>query len=97
MQSLATRYDVLRHRLADGEETTVYVVGYPRPQTSLSVEHFAAPQQLDHWCRRSGVQEAIVGGFFVHGSLVALGVLFGLVWLYALHVRRTVLGGRTRG
>jgi hypothetical protein len=36
----------------------------------------------------------IVGGYFVHGSLVVLGVLFGLVWLYALHVRRTVLGGQ---
>ena len=76
MQSLATRYDVLRHRLADGEETTVYVVGYPRPQTSLSVEHFAAPQQLDHWCRRSGVQEAIVGGFFVRPQGPPLGELW---------------------
>jgi Protein of unknown function (DUF4233) len=38
----------------------------------------------------------IAGGYFVHGSLVVLGVLFGLVWLYALHVRRTVLGGRTQ-
>jgi hypothetical protein len=50
-------------------ETTVYVVRYPRPQTSLSVEHFAVPQRLDRWCRRSGVREAIAGGFFVrpHG------------------------------
>ena len=38
----------------------------------------------------------IVGGSFVHGSLVVLGVLFGLVWVYALRIRRTVLGGRTR-
>ena len=30
MRTLATRYELLRHRLADGEETTVYVVRYPR-------------------------------------------------------------------
>jgi hypothetical protein len=42
-QTLATRYDLLRHRLADGEDTTVYVVRFPRPPTTLSVEHFAAP------------------------------------------------------
>jgi hypothetical protein len=50
------------------------------------------------WWAGSAVQAVlIVGGYFVHGSLVVLGVLFGLVWLYALHVRRTVLGGRTPG
>ena len=65
MHTLAARYELLRPRLADGEETTVFVVRYPRPRTSLSVEHFAVPQQLDHWCQRAGVREAIVGGFFV--------------------------------
>ncbi len=75
-QTLATRCDLLRHRLADGEETTVYVVRYPRPQTSLSVEHFAVPQQLDRWCRRSGVREAIVGGFFVRPHGPPLGELW---------------------
>jgi hypothetical protein len=34
----------------------------------------------------------IVSGFFVHTALVVLGVLFGLVWLYVLYVRRSVLG-----
>jgi Phosphodiester glycosidase len=75
-QTLATRYDLLRHRLADGKETTVYVVAYPRPQTSLSVEHFAVPQQLDRWCRRSGVREAIVGGFFLRPHGPPLGELW---------------------
>ena len=36
-----------------------------------------------------------VGGLFLHWSLIALGVLFGLLWAYVLHVRRTVLGGRS--
>jgi hypothetical protein len=73
---LATRYDLLRLRLPDGGETTVYVVRYPRPQTRLSVEHFAVPQQLDRWCRRSGVREAIVGGFFLRPHGPPLGELW---------------------
>jgi Phosphodiester glycosidase len=77
MPRLAIRYDLLRRRLADGEETTVYVVRYPRPQTRLSVEHFAVPQQLDRWCRRAGVREAIVGGFFVRPH----GPPLGEVWI----------------
>src|SRR5207247_1862814 len=76
MQTLATQYVLLRHRLADGEETTVYVVRYPRPQTSLSVQHFAVPQQLDRWCREAGVREAIVGGFFVRPHGPPLGELW---------------------
>jgi Phosphodiester glycosidase len=76
MQTVALQYDLLRHRLADGEETTVYVVRYPRSQTSLSVEHFAVPQHLDRWCRRSGVREAIVGGFFVRPHGPPLGELW---------------------
>jgi hypothetical protein len=31
-------------------------------------------------------------GFLIHPSLGVLGVIFGLVWLYVLRVRRTVLG-----
>jgi Phosphodiester glycosidase len=76
MQTLAIRYDLLRHRLGGGEQTTVYVVRYPRAQTSLSVQHFAIPQQLDRWCRRFGVREAIVGGFFVRPHGPPLGELW---------------------
>lgn len=73
---LAGRYQLLRHQLADGEQTTVYVVRYPRQQTRLSLEHFPTPQPLDRWCRRSGVQEAIVGGFFRRPHGPALGELW---------------------
>jgi len=76
VQTLAIHYDLLRHRLGDGEQTTVYVVRYPRPQTSLSVQHFAVPQQLDRWCREAGVREAIVGGFFVRPHGPPLGELW---------------------
>lgn len=75
-QTLAPRYQLLRHQLADGDETTVYVVHYPRDETRLSIEHFAVPQPLDRWCRRTGVQEAIVGGFFLRPHGPALGELW---------------------
>ena len=76
MQMLAIRYDLLRHRLGDGEQTTVYAVRYPRAGTSLGVQHFAVAEQLDAWCRRFGVREAIVGGFFVRPHGPPLGELW---------------------
>jgi Protein of unknown function (DUF4233) len=33
----------------------------------------------------------VVCGFVIHPSLAVLGVLFGLLWAYVLHVRRSVL------
>jgi hypothetical protein len=33
----------------------------------------------------------LVSGFVFHASLAVLGVLFGLLWIYVLHVRRNVL------
>jgi hypothetical protein len=33
----------------------------------------------------------IVAGFFVHAALTVLGIIFTLVWLYVLNVRRSVL------
>lgn len=73
---LAPRYELLRHRLADGAQTTVYVVRYPRRQTRVSLQHFPVPQRLDQWCRRSGVREAIVGGFFLRPHGPPLGELW---------------------
>jgi hypothetical protein len=34
----------------------------------------------------------LAGGLVFHRSLIVLGVLFGLLWIYVLHVRRRVLG-----
>ncbi len=34
----------------------------------------------------------VVAGVLIHPSLAVLGGLFGLLWLYVLHVRRTVGG-----
>jgi hypothetical protein len=59
------RYALWRRRLEDGEETTLYAVRYPAGRTRVRVLHFPRPQRLDVWCRRRGVGEAIVGGFYV--------------------------------
>ena len=37
----------------------------------------------------------IVAGFIFHISLTILGVLFLLLWIYVVSVRRTVLGNKT--
>ncbi len=48
------------------------------------------------WHVGSAIQVLLVAsGFVFHVSLTALGVVFGLVWIYVLHVRRSVLGART--
>jgi exopolysaccharide biosynthesis protein len=39
----------------------------------VRVLHFPRTQRLDVWCRRSGIGEAIVGGFFVRDPYRALG------------------------
>jgi hypothetical protein len=72
----ASRYALWRHRLADGEETTLYAIRHPAAGTRVRVLHFPQPQRLDVWCAREGVGEAIVGGFFVRDPYRALGELW---------------------
>ena len=66
----------------------------------LAVVSFALAGLLRHrwaWIAGSVLQVVLFGsGFVVHSSLAVLGVLFGLVWLYVLRVRRTVLGTSSR-
>jgi Phosphodiester glycosidase len=70
------RYTLWRRRLEDGERTTLYAVRYSLGRTRVRVLHFPRPQRLDVWCRRRGVGEAIVGGFFVRDPYRALGELW---------------------
>jgi exopolysaccharide biosynthesis protein len=42
----------------------------------VRVLHFPRPERLDVWSRRSGIGEAIVGGFFVRDPYLALGELW---------------------
>jgi exopolysaccharide biosynthesis protein len=58
------RYELSRIGLADGAETTVYVVVHPRRATRVRVTCFEEAERLDRWCAASGRPEAIVAGFF---------------------------------
>jgi hypothetical protein len=66
-------YELLRIRLREGEETTVYLVRHPRRSTRVRVVHFPQPARLDHWCAATGEPEAIVGGFFLRDPYRPLG------------------------
>lgn len=44
------------------------------------------------WHGGTALQVLLLFGGFLHPSLLVLGVMFGLVWAYALHVRRVILG-----
>ncbi|GLY01455.1 MULTISPECIES: DUF4233 domain-containing protein [Actinoplanes] len=46
------------------------------------------------WAWNGGtlIQVLLLAGGFLHWSLAALGVVFGLAWAYATHVRRSILG-----
>jgi hypothetical protein len=61
----------------------------------LAVVSFALAGLLRHrwaWWAGSAVPLAMIAaGFLIHLSVAALGVLFGLLWLYVLRVRATVL------
>ena len=45
------------------------------------------------WWAAFAVPAGLVAGGWLHWSLGVLGVLFALLWVYVLRVRRTVLGG----
>lgn len=66
-------YELLRVRISDGEDTTVYVVRHPLARTRVAVACFTPPQRLDHWCAANGHEEAIVAGFFVRDPYRPLG------------------------
>lgn len=46
------------------------------------------------WAWHAGgvLQVLLLAGGLLHWTIAAIGVIFGLVWVYALHVRRTILG-----
>lgn len=56
--------------------TTVHVAAYRRAQVAATVVALPAPEPLHSWCRRSGVRDALVGGFFVTPA----GPPLGEVW-----------------
>jgi Phosphodiester glycosidase len=78
-----SEYLLWRHALGDGETTTLYAVRHPLPGTRVRALFFARPRRLDVWCRSAGVEEAVVGGFFVRDPYRPLGE----VWIDGRAVR----------
>jgi hypothetical protein len=56
--------------------TTLYAVRHPRRSTRARVVYFPGTARLDVWCRRNGVEEAVVGGFFLRDPYRPLGELW---------------------
>jgi hypothetical protein len=54
-----------RLRLPDGAATTLHVATYDLARTSVRVHLLARPAPLEAWCRRRGIADALVGGFFL--------------------------------
>lgn len=44
------------------------------------------------WHAGTAVQVLLLLAGFLHWSLGALGMIFAAVWVYATHVRRSILG-----
>ena len=65
----------VRVPLADGAKTTLWVAEHEPGPTDVRVVRFPRPTPLEAWCRRHGMQEAIVGGFFVRPGGAPLGEL----------------------
>src|SRR5437763_16860678 len=65
----------VRVPLADGAKTTLRVAEHEPGPTDVRVVRCPRPAPLEAWCRRHGVQEALVGGFFVRPGGAPLGEL----------------------
>jgi hypothetical protein len=64
-----------RVTLDGGVATTVYAVSYPASRTEVRLGLLRRPQKLEPWCAARGVEEALVGGFFVRPGGTPLGEL----------------------
>jgi hypothetical protein len=70
----ASRREIRSRRVRSGRAaTTVHVAVYRRALVSATVVALPAPEPLHAWCTRSGVTDALVGGFFVTPAGPALG------------------------
>ena len=63
----------MRRVLADGAATTVYVAAYPLGEVAVRLQVLGRPRPLADWCARSGVSDAVVGGFFTMPEGIPLG------------------------
>ena len=69
-------YLLWRQTLSEGEVTTIYAVRHASATTRTRVVYFPRTEHLDVWCRGHGVEEAVVGGFFLRDPYRPLGELW---------------------
>jgi hypothetical protein len=60
--------------------------------TVLSIVLAGSMKRAWAWHAGSALQVALLLGGLLHWAVAAVGVIFGLAWLYALHVRKSILG-----
>jgi hypothetical protein len=72
---LPAHVERLRLDLADGAQTTVHGARYDARRTAVRLIRLPRAEPLEAWCRREGVEEAMVGGFFVRPDGLPLGEL----------------------
>jgi Phosphodiester glycosidase len=65
-----------RPRLADGATTTLHVARFARRDFTPRVVALQPCSTVQAWCRRSGAEHAIVGGFYMRPGGPALGDLW---------------------
>jgi exopolysaccharide biosynthesis protein len=81
--AVLAEYQLWRRALGDGETTTIYAVRHALGRTRVRLFFFPRTARLDVWCRSAGVEEAVVGGFFVRDPYRPLGE----VWIDGREVR----------
>lgn len=64
-----------RVSLPDGASTTCHVAAFPLQRLRARVVSLPERETLVHWCRRTGISHAVVGGFFVRPHNAPLGQL----------------------
>jgi hypothetical protein len=72
-RSKASSFKCLRLTLDDGARTTVHVASYSLSTTALRVQRLPGLAKLEMWCAEQGVEEALVGGFYVRSAGVSPG------------------------
>src|SRR4051812_19742594 len=63
----------VRLELLDGARTTIHVACHDTERTELRVAVLRGQARLEPWCAARGVEEALVGGFFVRPDGTPLG------------------------
>jgi hypothetical protein len=59
--------------LSGGARTTIHVACYDAELTEIGVVVMTGQERLEPWCRRHGVREALIGGFFHKPDGLPLG------------------------